>query len=72
MRARGILRKGRVACAAIALTASHMGGASEAEAQATAGDPAPAFELETVDGQLVSLGDFLGEKVVFINFVGNT
>jgi peroxiredoxin len=49
-----------------------MGGASEAEAQATAGDPAPAFELETVDGQLVSLGDFLGEKVVFINFVGNT
>ncbi len=72
MRARGILRKRRVACAAIALTASHMVGPSDAEAQATAGDPAPAFELETVDGQLVSLGDFLGEKVVFINFVGNT
>ena len=72
MKARGVLRKGRAAGAAIALTASHVIGAGGAEAQATAGDPAPAFELETVDGQLVSLGDFLGEKVVFINFVGNT
>ncbi len=72
MRVRGILRKRRFACAAIALTAVHMIGPGGAEAQATAGDPAPAFELETVDGQLVSLGDFLGEKVVYINFIGNT
>ena len=72
MKARGVLRKGRFACAAIALTASHVVGASGAEAQATAGDPAPAFELETVDGELVSLSDYLGEKVVYINFLGNT
>ena len=72
MKVRSALRRGRFACAAIALTASHVIGAGGAEAQATAGDAAPAFELETVDGQLVSLGDFLGEKVVYINFLGNT
>ncbi len=72
MRARSVLRKGPFACAAIALTALHVAGAGEAEAQAAAGDPAPTFELETVDGELVSLGDFLGEKVVYINFLGNT
>ncbi len=71
MRARSVLRKGPFACAAIALTALHVAGAGEAEAQA-AGDPAPTFELETVDGELVSLGDFLDEKVVYINFLGNT
>ena len=72
MKARGVLQKGRFAGAAIALTASHLAGASGAEAQVTAGDPAPAFELETVDGELVSLGDFVGQKVVYINFLGNT
>ena len=72
MRVRSVLRKGRFACAAIAFTALHVVGAEQAEAQAAAGDAAPAFELETVDGELVSLNDFLGEKVVYINFLGNT
>ena len=72
MKARRVLRKGRFVCAAIALAASHTVGAGSAGAQATAGDTAPAFELETVDGELVSLSDFLGEKVVYINFLGNT
>ena len=56
-----------VVCGAFLVAAP--GGAA---AQVVAGDTAPEFELESVDGQLVSLSDFRDEKVVFLNILGNT
>ena len=57
---------------AVACSAFLIGGANGAEAQVSIGDIAPEFELETVDGQFVSLSDFRDEKVVFLNILGNT
>ena len=57
---------------AVACGAFLFGGPGAAAAQVVAGDTAPGFELETVDGQLVSLSDFRDEKVVFLNVLGNT
>ena len=59
------------AAVAVACSAFLVGG-SGAGAQVVAGDTAPDFELESVDGQLVSLSDFRDEKVVFLNILGNT
>ena len=67
-----IRRRWRSAGAAIAVSALLMGGPDGAEAQVIAGDIAPEFELETVDGQLVTLSDFRDERVVFLNIIGNT
>lgn len=58
--------------AAVACGAFLVGGPGESGAQVVAGDIAPDFELETVDGQLVSLSGFRDEKVVFLNILGNT
>ena len=67
------IRRGwRSAGAAVACSGFLMGGPDGAAGQVVAGDIAPGFELETVDGQLVSLSDFLDEKVVFLNILGNT
>ena len=68
------IRRGwRSAGAAIASSAAlFFGGPNGAEAQVTIGDIAPGFQLETVDGQLVSLSDFRDEKFVFLNIIGNT
>ena len=67
------IRRGwRSAGAAVACSVFLMGGPDVAESQVVAGDIAPEFELETVDGQFVSLSDFLDEKVVFLNILGNT
>ena len=67
------IRRGwRPAAAAVACSAFLTPGPDGAAAQVVAGDTAPEFELESVDGQLVSLSDFRDEKVVFLNIVGNT
>ncbi len=58
--------------AAVACGAFLVGGPGGAAGQVVAGDIAPDFELETVDGQLVSLSGFRDEKVVFLNILGNT
>ena len=60
------------AAVTVACSAFLVGGPGGAQAQVVAGDIAPEFELESVDGQLVSLGDFRDEKVVFLNILGNT
>ena len=57
---------------AVACGALLVGGPGGAGAQVVAGDIAPEFELETVDGELVSLSGFRDEKVVFLNILGNT
>ena len=57
---------------AVACSAFFFAGPDGAEGQVIAGEIAPEFELETVDGQLVSLSDFRDEKVVFLNILGNT
>ena len=59
------------AAVTVACSAFFVGGTG-AGAQVVAGDTAPGFELESVDGQLVSLSDFRDEKVVFLNILGNT
>ena len=66
------IRRWRSAGAAVACGAFLICGPNGAEAQVSTGDIAPEFELETVDGQFVSLSDFRDEKVVFLNILGNT
>lgn len=64
MKKQSLATTARSALGALALAATFALGATDAQAQALPGQPAPAFTLTAVDGKPVSLADFRGRYVV--------